>query len=439
MPTAARSRSRPVERPAGYRGAAAELIEHTGDEVVICGPAGTGKSLAALHKLHACAKKHKGMRGLIVRQTRESLTQSALVTFEEKVLDDYYRRRVAANCQRRVRQSYVDPNGSEIVVGGLDKPSKVMSTEFDLIYVQEAIEASENAWESLTTRCRNGVMPYQQVMGDTNPDAPHHWLRRRADQGKVTLLESRHQDNPAYFARDGTPTAKGALYLAKLEALSGVRRLRLLKGLWAGAEGLIYDEWDRAVHWIDAFPIPADWRRIRSIDFGFTNPFVCQWWAIDPDGRMHLYREWYLSQRIVADHARKIARLSEGESYEATVSDHDAEDRATLLSCGIPTVPAAKAVKPGIEAVQLRLRKQGDGRPRLFVHKGCTVQKDPVMLDAGKPTGLVEELDAYIWAKSPDGRPVKEEPAKLNDHGADAMRYAVSHIDGLGCYSAGAF
>jgi phage terminase large subunit len=79
---------------------------------------------------------------------------------------------IAAGASRRMRQAYHYPNGSEVVLGGLDKPSKVMSTEYDGIYVQEAIELYENDWESLTTRLRNGVVPFQQLIADTNPDAP---------------------------------------------------------------------------------------------------------------------------------------------------------------------------------------------------------------------------------------------------------------------------
>jgi hypothetical protein len=66
------------------------------------------------------------------------------------------------------------------------------------------------------------------------------------------------------------------------------------------------------------------------IDFGFNNPFVCQWWAVDPDGRMHLYRELYMTGRTVTRHKVDISIHSRGESYEATIADHDAEDRATL-------------------------------------------------------------------------------------------------------------
>jgi PBSX family phage terminase large subunit len=420
------------------RGANRELVTSRSEEVIDSGPAGTGKTVAALYKLHKAAQKYPGMRGAVVRQTRESLTQSALVTFENKVLDQPWYRRIAQNCQRRVRQSYTYPNGSEIVVGGLDKPSKVMSTEFDLIYVNQAEEATEDAWEQLSSRLRNGMMPYQQILGDCNPDAPTHWIKQRANRGSLSLLESRHEDNPEYH--DGFLwTEAGERYLARLERLTGVRFLRLRRGIWAGVEGQIYDEWDEAVHVIDSFDIPKSWPRYRSIDFGYTNPFVCQWWARDDDGRLYLYRELYGLGRIVSDWAKDITRLTGDERVELTVADWDAEDRATLESCGIRTEPASKGVMAGIEAVQLRLRKSGDGKPRLFLLKGATVGRDPRLIEAKKPASTAEEVASYVWAPPLPNRAPKEEPLKINDHGCDAARYMVAQIDGLGTYSAGAY
>jgi len=419
-----------------YRGANLELIRSREPEVILEGPAGTGKSVAALHKLHRAAIKYPGMRALIVRQTRESLTQSALKTFEGRVLDKQWYQRIAANSQRRTRQSYLYPKGSEIVVGGLDKSSKIMSTDYDMIYVNEARETLEESYEDLTTRLRNGVMPYQQIFGDTNPDAPTHWIKQRANAGKLELWPTRHEDNPRYY-RDGAWTEEGARYLARLERLTGVRFLRLRKGIWAGAEGQIYDEWDEAVHLIEPFPIPADWRRYRSIDFGFTNPFVCQWWAADSDSRLYLYRELYGVGRIVADWAIDINRLSEGERIEWTTADHDAEDRATLNAAKIRTIPAAKVVKPGIEAVQKRLRIQGDGKPRLFIMKNCVVSRDPRLIEAKKPACTAEEMGGYVWAPPLPNRAPKEEPLKINDHGCDAKRYIVAEVDGIGRWSAG--
>jgi hypothetical protein len=281
----------------------------------------------------------------------------------------------------------------------------------------------------VTTRLRNGVMPYQQILGDTNPDAPNHWLKRRADSGQLCMLESRHEDNPVLWDRkrnDWTPA--GRVYISKLDNLTGARKPRLRYGKWVQAEGAVYEDWDRLLHVTDR-EIPSSWRRIRAIDFGYTNPFVCQWWAIDPDGRMLLYRELYRTQRLVKDHAADIKRLSEGERIEATVADHDAEDRATLHDAGIQTIPAHKAVSPGIQAVQQRLRAAGDGKPRLFVCRGALVARDEALAEKGKPYSTEQEFDSYVWPKGADGKPQKEEPVKEYDHGMDPMRYAVAYVD----------
>jgi PBSX family phage terminase large subunit len=329
-----------------------------------------------------------------------------------------------------MRQAYHFPNGSEVVLGGLDKPSKVMSTEYDIIYVQEAIELHENDWESLTTRLRNNIVPFQQLIADTNPDSPRHWLYQRCASGRTAMLESRHEDNPTLWDRArGTWTPNGVSYIAKLDGLTGPRKDRLRFGRWVQAEGVVYDGWDRNEHLIDRFDIPPDWRRIRSIDFGHTHPFVCLWIAIDGDGRMYVYRELYHTRRTVKVHAAQINKLSEGESYEFTVADHDAEDRATLLENGIATVAANKAVLPGIEAVQERLKIAGDKRARLFVLRDSLVERDRSLDEAKRPASLIEEMDGYIWAKAADGRPTKDAPVKENDDACDALRYAAMAID----------
>ena len=48
-------------------GAARELFGRRQTEVVLCGPAGTGKSRAGLEKLHWCCVKYPHVRGLLVR------------------------------------------------------------------------------------------------------------------------------------------------------------------------------------------------------------------------------------------------------------------------------------------------------------------------------------------------------------------------------------
>ncbi|HYE80419.1 MAG TPA: phage terminase large subunit, partial [bacterium] len=376
-------------------------------EVVLSGPAGTGKSRAALEKLYACVNKYPGMRGLILRQTRESLTETGLVTWEEKVVPA--RHPCLLGAQRRLRQSYRFGNGSEVIVGGLgDKEAvgKIMSAEYDLIFVQEATELREGDWEALTTRLRNGVMPYQQLIADCNPGPPTHWLKNREARSLTRIIESRHEDNPQIWdAKENKPTSKGAAYLAVLDALNGHRKLRLRFGKWAQAEGVVYPAWDSAIHVIDPFPVPKTWDRWWAVDFGFTNPFVWQEWAEDEDGRLYLVREIYRTRTLVEDHAKRIRELTtDSPKPRAVVCDHDAEGRATLEQhLKVTTVPADKqkkageADKAGIQDVEARLRKAGDGKPRLFIFRDALDQPDPELIDAAKPTCTASEFDGYVW------------------------------------------
>ena len=39
------------------------------------------------------------------------------------------------------------------------------------------------------------------------------------------------------------------------------------------------------------------------------------------------------------------------------------------------------------------------------------------------------EIENYSWPIGKDGRELKEEPIKIDDHGCDAMRYAVMYVD----------
>ncbi len=397
-------------------GVAQDLLYSKSPEVLMEGPAGTGKTRALLEKANLCAIKYPGMRALLVRKTRESMTESVMVTLEQKVLPNGWP--MLTGPSRRQRQCYRYPNGSVLVIAGMDRASRIMSTEYDMIFAFEARELTEDDWESLLTRLRNGVMPYQQAIADTNPDAPTHWLNQRAQRGQMVRLLSRHDDNPNVTDA----------YKNRLNQLTGVRRDRLFKGIWSGQEGAVYDLWDPAVHVIEKVKIPEHYRRIRSIDFGYTNPFVCQWWAIDPDGRMILYRELYQSHGLVEDHAQTIAEHSEGESYEATITDHDAEGRATLERYGIPTTLAKKTLRSGIQAVTMRLKKADDGKPRLMLMQDCLIQTDQRLIEQQKPTSTCQEFPGYVWHRGTD---ISESPVMVNDHGMDAMRYAVVYLDGL--------
>ncbi len=425
-----------------------ELFECRAGEILVAGPAGTGKSRACMEKLHCLMLMHPGARGLIVRKAATTLSSTALVTWQRFVAAEH----IAAGEVRffggstKEPASYQYKNGSVVTVGGLDKASKIMSSEYDVIYVQEATELSEDDWETLTTRLRNSVSELQQLIADCNPQNPDHWLKRRCDAGKTVLLDSVHENNPTLFSWDSLerryiPTQRGTDYMAKLDSLTGVRYKRLRLGKWVAAEGVIYEEWNSTIHLIDRpdtddraidqAGIPLAWPRYWSVDFGYTNPFVCQMWAEDPDGRLYLYREIYYTQRTVDQHARIVLGTvtnSRGSWTEpkprAILADTDAEGRATLeREIGRSTEPAHKSVLEGIEAVQVAMRVKGDGRPGLFILRGALHETDPLLVEAKKPTCTVEEIPAYVWSDSK----TKEAPTKEDDHGCDAMRYLVAN------------
>lgn len=451
----------PPESKIGYEGYGVirEFWRYQGPEVILEGPYETGKTIGCLQKLNALLGKYPRARALMVRGTYASLCNSAVVTYENKVLPypPGHPKCAVTKLGKSKPELYTYPNGSTITLGGLDNPDKFLSAEYDYIYINQAEEIALDSYEKLVGRAtgRAGNVPYPQVMGDCNPDIPTHWILQRE---RLKRFKSRHEDNPTlYDQATGTLTPQGEISMAALNALTGVRLKRGRYGLWVGVEGMVYEEWNRDLHLINRFEIPKSWRRIRVIDFGFTNPFVCLWIAIDGDGRMFVYRQLYMSQRTVARHMVDIHIHSRGEQYENTLSDHDAEDRATLAQevivddpvlverlkaagfavkngnvklSGIASKPADKRVTVGIEKVQQRLKVAGDNKARIYILRDSLVEVDALLKGKFKPLCLEDELPAYAWEVPKEGKNAKEEPVKADDHALDTLRYGAMYLDG---------
>lgn len=459
----------PLRHVYSPRGSAVTVLEAQDDEVLVSGPAGTGKSRACLEKLHVLCLAVPGVKILAVRKTLVSFSATGMQTFKMHVAA----KSILAGHVKFFGGSQTQPaawlytNGSQLVVGGMDNPMKIMSSEYDVIYIQEANEVTLTDWESCKSRLRNGVLPYQQLIADCNPDAETHWLYLRWQEGKTRMIPSVHTDNPVYFDDEGNPTEQGRRYvLGTLANLTGVRRARLYEGRWVAAEGVIYEHWSPAVHLVDRFPIPESWPRYWAVDFGLVHPFVCQWWAEDPDGRLYRYREIHMSGRIVEEQARDMLLAStraakvgyERKQYgagdevladikagnrvwnepmpRAVITDHDAEGRQTLKKhLNMITKAADKTVLQGIDAVAARLQLQRDGRPRMVFLRDSLHEVDEVAKNNAWPLCTEAEFPAYVWAKDSNGVIKKEEPLKIHDDGMDTTRYMVAYKDlrgGLG-------
>jgi phage terminase large subunit len=401
-------------------------------ELLLCGPADTGKSRGIIEKLHYCADKYSNARILMVRKTRKSLGQTAMVTYEKKVLPQGWLGSLIRF--NTTDQQYEYPNGSIIAVGGMDNPEKVLSSEWDMIYPQEATELSENSWEILGMRLRNGFIPYQQLIGDCNPGSPTHWLKRRCDQGLTYLLNSRHEDNPSI-----TPER-----IARLDALTGVRYLRYRKGIWAAAEGMVYDEWDSAVHKVSKQQLvtwgiftadgklgPAVKAVHASVDWGYTNPGVVSVWAIDGDRRMYLIHEIYQTRKT--DDWWVIRGRELRDRYGIRHWFCDPAEPAYIEKFrmgGLDAIGAVNDIAPGINKIQGRLKIAGDGRPRLYVYEFALQERDESLANEHAPVCSEDEILEYIWPIAQDGKSLKEVPVDANNHAMDTWRYMAMYLDG---------
>jgi phage terminase large subunit len=409
------------------RGAMLQFFEMHDREILLDGPAGTGKSRGCLEKVNYICEKYKGARTCMVRKTRKSLTQSAMVTYEQRVLyrPDYIPFHGGD-------QEYRYPNGSILAVAGLDNPSKLYSSDWDLIYIQQAEELTEDDWQSTLRGLRNWKLAYQQLIGDCNPSAPSHWIRSRAATGALKMLATKHEDNPELWDEKAQAwSERGRQYLSILDGYTGVLYKRLRLGLWAAAEGMVYEDvWDRGTHVVPRFEIPREWPRYWAVDFGYTNPFAWAAYAEDPDGRLYLYKEIYQTKKTVAEHCKRILEFTNQDPKpRAVVCDHDAEDRATLeRETGLRTHGAWKAVSAGIQAMHERLKPAGDGKPRLFYLENSVIDIDRELLERHEPTSSEAEYEVYVWDTS-NNRKRGEEPVKKYDHGKDRDRYLVTYVD----------
>lgn len=386
------------------------------------GAAGGGKSRAAAEKLHGFCLHYPGAVGIALRKAREYASKSVVYAIRQAIGEDL------SVVYHTGDLMFHYANGSRIFIAGLKDEGQRQALRSingdgsaDFIWVEEANALTEDDHNELLGRLRGRAAPWRQLLYTTNPDGPFHWIKLRLmDGGEASVHYSRATDNPHLPPE----------YLDTLASITGTLGRRLRDGQWVQSEGVVYDGWDDALHMIPAMPRGWQaWRKIRVIDFGYVNPFVCQWWTIDHDGRMYRYRELYMSKRTVAEHAATIKHYSQGEQYEATICDHDAEDRATLQRLGIVNLPAIKDVSRGIQAVQQRLARGADDKPRLYLLRNALVERDAALAEAHRPTCTEQELPGYVWQTAPDGRPDREEPLKLNDHGCDAMRYAVMYTE----------
>lgn len=400
----------------GYelRGANRALLSAPEHEVILSGPADTGKTIAACVKIHLICVRCPGAQGAIVRKTKTSLRGTVLNTFNRVV-----KNQGVAILGGEHPTRYLYPNGSMIWLGGMDDPDKVLSAERDFIYCNQTEELTLNDWEMLATRCsgRASVIKIPQLFGDCNPGGSKHWIRERANQGRLRLLVTTHKDNPTIYNPDGSLIDSDEVRrrMAVLDNMTGVRKLRLKDGIWATAEGAVYEMFNAASVHVKIRERGEMKRFFLAMDEGFTHPAVILVIGEDNDGRWHCFREFYKSN-IIPEDVVATAKLwnTEFKCSMAGVDESAAGLIASLKKLGVNAVGGKGRILDGIQAIQNRLKVQADGRPRLTVDPSCV--------------NVINEFESYVW------KPERDVPEKEFDHAMDAFRYlrdALNEPDGM--------
>lgn len=409
------------------QGAAADLFHARDPEVLLEGPAGTGKTRALLEYVNWLCETYAGIRVLVFRKTRTSMSESVLVTYEEKVLWDGHPAKTG-DAHRNNRQHYRYPNGSHVVVGGMDNSDRIMSTEYDVAACFEATEVSLEDWEKVMSRLRNNVLPWQQGICDCNPGSQFHWLNQRANAGLMCRLLSRHSDNPSLTQA----------YLDRLDRLTGARHERLFRGLWVSEEGLVYDEWDPKIHVMDRADIPREMKwHFGSIDWGYRAPGVFQVWGVDGESNLYRVVEVYRTQKPYEWWAEVIEKYHRKFNLAAIACDPAEPRSIDMLNdrLGEPSKRkterlARKAdndIMAGLDMVRWALRPRKGTQPRMvFVSDALKEGRDPSLAEEMNPCCTEEEVPGFVWLKQADGKAIKEMPdPSCPDHGLDAARYAA--------------
>jgi hypothetical protein len=471
-----------------FHGAAADMMESQAKECLAESGAGTGKSFSILAKAYYTAVTNPGSRQLFLRQTRKSLNDSILPMWRDKILGNGHPA-IRHTSTIPYQDNYRFPNASEVVIGGLEDADRILSAEYDRIYVFQAEETNIEAYEKAITRLRHKRTPYHQIMLDVNPASRYHWINKRFDRslcvkGRRERLSYRHQDNPLLFDHEKEEwTDWGMEYVTEiLGTLTGVRRERLLYHRWVAEEGIILDNYDPEVHEITAEletptksqptwllhkqgvqePIPLAYFT-AGVDWGWDpDPGVIQVWGYDaprwhPQIKRYRIAEIYRTRWQREEWAEAAVDLwakydirffccdrsrPDTIAYFNTRLGHHAGRDATSIAMGQPSlggvrVPGKGEIYNGIDLMREGLFNPVSKHTRtFFVRDSLVGGPDPALVKAGRPTKTEDEILEWVYKRIGDDDPKKEtEPdKKCEDHGIDAWRYdeALNYIKGYG-------
>lgn len=409
-----------------FHAAAREADEPEGPVDIGAGGArGPGKSHVVLSQvaLDDC-QRQEGLKCLFLRQTGISAQES---------FDDLISKAVAGKTEyHKTKNSLRFPNGSRILLGGFADEKdidKYIGIEYDVIIVEELNQLTADKYQKLRGSLRTSKPNWRPRMYTSfNPGGIGHTFvrdryvvpHREAKEKETRFIPSTYKENPALNPE----------YIRYLESLGGDLGKAWREGEWDLFAGQYFSEWRYEKHVCEPFKIPVSWKCFRSIDPSGRNGITsCHWYALDPNGEVWVYREYYWKKedhadtgRDIDEHAKAIHRLSTDEDstpledYLYTVIDTAAfakagysETTAEIFERHGVTglVAAAKERVIGWNAVHYYLRWDLSTPPKIHVFSSC-VNMIRTLPSLQHDTKHPEDLDSTG-----------------EDHAADELRYIL--------------
>ena len=365
-----------------------------------CGSAGSGKSYFLTQRIiiRCCSES---IRFVVCRRYGSTLRNSVFTLFKE-VLDKWQLTKHVKI--KETDMSITFPNGSQIVLLGLDEETKLLSlANVSAVWVEEAYEVPQNMVEQLNLRMR-GQAANQQIWLSWNPISRNSYLYnftvKNPPQNSI-YIHSTYKDNPFLNAD----------YIASLEELyiRNPQKARIFcDGSWGvDTDGLVLTNWKTEE--FDPMALSASGLEHRvGMDLGWVDKTAIVDTLYDKQNHIiYVFNEFYKSGCQLSELAEAIRNMN---LHKSKIFVDAAEPRSIqyFKSKGLNTVPCAKgkdSVKAGLMFLQDHL---------IIVHPKCK--------------NFITELSNFSYIKSKQTGEWTEDTTHEWSHAIDACRYGYSDI-----------
>jgi hypothetical protein len=189
-----------------------------------------------------------------------------------------------------------------------------------------------------------------------------------------------------------------------LNSLSPEQRATRQFGHFSNYAGSIYKEFKNE-HVITPFNILEQVNKIYiGIDFGWR--FNAAVWVAELNNKYYVFDELQMQEVMTEDFCAAIIAKGQDHRYRCYADYEDPMAIRRMNIGGLKVSNAIKDVYDGIESIRSLFYQD-----RLLIFNTC------------KKT--IIQLKNYVWEELKEGKTEKQMPKKVNDHLADAVRYAI--------------